>query len=911
MIYKKHILKTLSLIAFLLTLTINFSFGQIITGKITGVVTDEQGAPLPGVTVEATSPSSMGKQIAITSEKGSYRFASLPPGIYKLVFTLDGFQTVERGNIAVNINTTVTLNVTMRPSAIEETVEVTAEAPAIDVKKSGLSSTFTTTELENIPAGRQSFADVVKQAPGMLTRGESGALRWSFAGSGTQGNAFYVDGVDQSSPELGMPWTNPSQDIFEEVEVSGIGIAAEYGQITGAVINIVTKSGGNEFSGALSHYGQYDFLTSDNNPYPDKYESFKRFYRYDISLSLGGPIIKDKLWFFGNTNTRRNKESPWQIESEYAPINIQDEAFFKLTSNISNRHKLMSSFAYENEDFGEVPDPWTLPETLIKEVCRTYIWNARYTWMISNNSYFDLKYAGWWCDDDWGIPVYDADINKRGHYDDFTGVASVAPAFATFWNIYTHQVNAGLSYFTEDFLGADHDFKFGVQYNKGGMNAKTGYCGGGYYIDYNGEPYLLYEQQQWMYGGLVNKIGIFADDTVTIGERLTLNLGIRFDHQNADYPPFNRLDGWNETNEKAPGIDNLITWNVFSPRIGIAYQLTPDGKTLFKAHFGRYYDALHIGNFSVPGPGVTDWYAYEWTGTEWELFDYVPGEIGYIMDPNLKNPYATQAFVGLEREIITDFTLGVMYLYKKEGNSIGFEGRNAIYEQVQRISPDNGQTYTVYNRTSPPGVEETWQTNPEGYGQKYNGLILSLDKKYSHNWMMSTSLTWSHSKGLTMDAHSTWQDQIAEYTAGFGVDPNELINAEGDLQHDKRWVFKLTGGYKLPGDIFLSAYFTYQTGRPRPTFVRIFGLNQGRTIILAEPRGEVRYPSFYTLSLRAQKTFKLYKSWKLKVMLDLFNATNDDKPRTWRSNSRWLESFYVPWNLPNPRSLQLGFKLEF
>jgi len=906
----KKLLPQIFIIAISLFILVSLSFGQIITGKITGVVTDGEGTPLPGVTVEISSPSLMGIKSGVTSNKGTYYFSKLAPGTYELVFLLDGFQRVESKNIKVTINSIVTINVSLKPETIEEAVTVIAEAPIIDVKKTGVSSNFSSEELEKIPAGRYSFADVVKQAPGMLTRGETGGLRWSFSGSGTQGNAFYFDGVDQSSPELGLPWTNPNQDIFEDVEVSGIGNAAEYGLITGAVINIVTKSGGNKFSGSLSHYGQYDPLTGNNNP-DSEVESFKRFYRYDVSFSLGGPIIKDTIWFFGNYNIRRTKESPWQSDPDYARKDIQDEGFFKLTSNINNRHKIVLGYTYELEDFGEVPDQWNLPETLIKEVVKTYIWNLRYNWMTSDNSFFDIKYSGWYSPDEWNVPVAGADINERGHYDDFSGVASVAPVWSSAWYISTHQVNSGFSYFAEDFLGTDHDFKIGVQYNKGKLEAKTGYCGGGYYLDYDGEPYLLYVQDPWMYGGTVDKIGAFLDDSISIGNRMTINIGLRYDYQNANYPAFPRLDGWNKTSEKAPGIDNLITWNVFSPRIGIALQLTPDGKTLFKVHFGRYYDALHIGNFSVPGPGVTNWYGYEWWDGEWELFDYIPGELGYIMDPNLKNPYADQFFVGLEREILPEFSVGATFLYKTENDSIGFEGRNATYEEVQRVSPDNNQTYTVFNRTSPPGSEESWQTNPEGYGQKYKGLILSLDKRYSNNWMMNASLTWSHSTGLTMDAHSTWQDQIAEYVSGFGVDPNELINADGDLQHDKRWVFKFSGGYNFPLDILLSCYFTYQEGRPRPTFVRINNLNQGRTTILAEPRGNERYPSFYTLNLRVQKTLMLHKSWKLKVMFDLFNATNDNKFRSWRSNNRWSDNYNLKWGLPDPRSVQLGLKLEF
>jgi len=909
MSFKKFPTLILILSILLLISASTLSYGQILTGKIAGVVTDDEGAPLPGVKVEASSPSLMGQQTAITSGKGTYRFVNLPPGLYKLVFILAGLQRVERENVKAMLNTTVTLNVTMKPATVEEEVTVMAESPIVDVKMSGMSSNFTLEDLENIPAGRHSFADIVKQAPGMLSEGESGALRWSFAGSGVEGNAFYFDGVDQSSPELGIPWTNPNQDIFEEVQVSGVGTAAEYGLITGAVINIVTKSGGNKFSGSVSHYGRYDFTTGDNNPDPEVDESFKRWYRYDLSFSLGGPIIKDKLWFFGNYNIRRAKESEWQGDPDFVAKDIQDEAFFKLTSNINNKHKLVASFAYENEDFGEVPDPWNLPETVIKEVVQTYIWNVRYTWLVSSNSFFDIKYSGWWSPDHYDVPVAGADLDKRPHVDDATGVLSNAPGWSGKWDINTHQVNAGLSHFAEDFLGADHDFKVGVQYNRGSLEAMGGYPGGGYYIDYYGEPYLLYQQQQYMYGGIVDRIGAFLDDSISIGDRLTVNFGLRFDHQKATYPALPLLDGWEKTSEKAPRIDDLITWNVFSPRIGIAFQLTPDGKTLLKAHFGRYYDAMHISNFAWPGPGYTDWYGYEWWDGEWELFEFGPGEIGYIMDPNIKNPYSEQLFIGLERELIPDFSAGAMYIHKTEGNSIGWEGRNTEYEQVQRVSPDNGQTYAVFNRTGP--YPEKWQSNPEGYSQEFDGFILTLNKKYSRNWMMNASLTWSHSTGLNMMSKSTFQHVLTSYAQDFGVDPNDLINAKGDLQHDKRWVVKFSSGYNLPWDIFFGTYFTYQTGRPRPALVRVSDLEQGRQEILAEPRGERRYPSFYTLNLRAQKTFSLRGSWKLKVMLDLFNATNDATFRSWRSNSMWRDTFYEESGLPDPISLQLGLKLEF
>jgi hypothetical protein len=912
---KRNLTHILFASLFLLLFAASFSFGQILTGKLEGVVTDDEGVPLPGVTVEATSPAAMGLQSSITSDRGSYRFSNLTPGKYKLVFALQGFQSVEAENIRVSINTTVTLDIMMKVATVEETVDVIAERPVVDVKKSGVSTNFTTENLEDIPAGRASFEDIVKQVPGMLAQDESSPLRWSFAGSGVEGNAFYFDGVDQSSPELGIPWTNPNQDIFEEVEVSGIGAAAEYGLITGSVINIITKSGGNKFSGSLSFYGRNDASTGDNNPDPynettgEGSQSFKRWYTYDVSLSLGGPIIKDALWFFGNFNIRRNKTSSWQADPNYVAKDIQDEGFLKFSSNINNQHKLVVSFAYENEDFGEVPDPWNLPETVIKEVLQTYIWNIRYTWIASGNSFLDVKYSGWWSPDHYDVPVAGADLNKRPHLDDATGVLSNAPGWSGKWDINTHQVNAGFSYYAEDFLGADHDFKIGAQYNRGSLDAMGGYPGGGYYIDYYGEPYLLYVQQQYAYGGLVDRIGTFLDDSISIGERLTVNLGLRFDHQKATYPALPLLDGWEKISEKAPRIDDLITWNVFSPRIGIAFQLTPDGKTLLKASFGRYYDALHIANFAWPGPGYTDWTGYEWWDGEWEEFDFAPGEQGYIIDPNLKNPYSQQLFFALERELMTDFSAEAMYIHKTEGNGLGWEGRNTSYEQVQRTSPDNDQTYTVFNRTGE--YPDIYLANPDGYNQKYDGVIFALTKRYSRNWMMNASVSWSHSTGLNMRSHGTSQQNLSANAGGFGRDPNDLINAEGDLQHDKRWVVKFTGGINLPWNIFFSGYFTWQAGRPRPAMVRILDLDQGRREILADPRGETRYPSFYTLNLRLQKTFTLQGTWALKVMLDLFNATNDATFRSWRSNSMWRDTFYEQSGLPQPISLQLGLKLEF
>ncbi|MCK4308052.1 TonB-dependent receptor [candidate division WOR-3 bacterium] len=887
------------------------SYSQRLTGKIVGTVTDEEAAPLPGVTVDISSISLMGIRSDVTSDRGTYRFPNLQPGIYKVVFTLEGFQTVERYKIRVMVGGTATVNAILKPRTLEEAITVIAEAPIIDVTKSGMSTNFDRDMIEKIPSGRDSFFGIIQQAPGVIRQSET-SFRVMVFGSNAQSNIYLIDGVDISSPELGIAWTWPSEDMIDEVEVLGIGSPAEYGQFTGAVINIVQKSGGNTFNGNAFYYGQYDALTDDNNPDPDKYFSYNRHKFYDTGFTLGGPIVKDKVWFFTAYNRRRDNDSSWQSDPQYFGIADRDLYMLKLSSQITGKHKLVVSGQWFKDNYAGTPTAYDMPETITSDGLTEWSWNILYTWLVSRNSIFELKYGGWWCDEDDGVPTQGGDLNKRLHYDLLTGVASGAPWYAVFWDIARHQASVSFTHFAEDFLAGDHEIKLGVQYNRGWNHGKGGYCGGGFYYDYGGEPYLLYEQQQWQYGGLINAIGAFVDDTWKIGDRLTLNLGLRADYQNADYPEFHRMINWDELDELAPGIDNIITWKSISPRIGLAFQLTPDGKTLLKAHYGRYYDALLAAQFNWPGPGTTDWFAYFWTGTGWELFDMLTGEMGYNIDPDLKNPYADQFSIGLEREIFPDFSIGALFVYKDEKDLLGQEDRGATYEAVQRVSPDNGETYTVYNQVSPAGSNEYWWGNPPEYDVTYRGLIFTLTKKYSNNWMMNTSLTWSKNEGLICTAHTTHQNAMGWYAGSFGRDPTDLVNARGELQSDRRWVFKFQAGYTFPWGILASVNYVYWTGNPYNNFVRVFDLNYvSYKRVFAEPRGKKRFDTLNKLDLRIQKTFNLYSTVRLHVMLDIFNVLNDDAIGDFHSYNLWSDSYGEPRRMIFPRRVQVGVKLQF
>ena len=192
----------------------------------------------------------------------------------------------------------------------------------MDVTKSSLDTNYSRDQLEKLPFTRNTYFDMVNQTPGFTTGGGEAGSRFTAYGSNSEENGMYMDGVDLSNPEIGTAWSWPTPDIFEEVQISGIGNAAEYGNFSGAVVNIVTKSGGNKFSGSATYYGQYKKLTGDNNPKPynpatgEGYFSYNRVKWYDYALTLGGPIIKDRIWFFATYNTTLRQGIVFFGESE-------------------------------------------------------------------------------------------------------------------------------------------------------------------------------------------------------------------------------------------------------------------------------------------------------------------------------------------------------------------------------------------------------------------------------------------------------------------------------------------------------------------------------------------------------------------------------------------------------------------
>ncbi|MBI5444779.1 MAG: carboxypeptidase regulatory-like domain-containing protein, partial [Deltaproteobacteria bacterium] len=275
------------------------------TGAIVGTVTDNTGATLPGVSVEIRSASLLGTRSVVSDSRGYFRFPAIPPGTYTLAASLSGFTKLEKTNIRVALGETATVAAVLGLSLKEEIV-VTGEAPVVDTTNTTTGTTYTARVISQLPVGRN-YADIVRSQPGVQTdtgetQGRSLAL--SIYGSTSAENLYLIDGVNTTNVIKGFQGKSINNEFVEEVEVKTGGYQAEFGRNTGGVINVITKSGGNEFHGDLFGYfdntgmkakGRVD-ATPDysregdvqGNPY------FSNDDRTEIGVGLGGFFVKDR-----------------------------------------------------------------------------------------------------------------------------------------------------------------------------------------------------------------------------------------------------------------------------------------------------------------------------------------------------------------------------------------------------------------------------------------------------------------------------------------------------------------------------------------------------------------------------------------------------------------------------------------
>src|SRR5215470_17459941 len=336
------------------------SFAQRTTGEISGRVVDDSGAALPGVEATIHGAGVPGAPFVVTSETGAYRFPVLPAGAYDIEFALQGFSSSKIEAIQVAIGQTVDLNVTLKISSVQETITVNGVSPVVNVTTSEVSTNYSREWVQNAPVRRFSYFDLINSAPGVSSTSNVGqSTSAQSLGNSTNENQYQIDGTDISS----TPW--PNTDAIEEVQVLQLGASAEYGNVQGAVFNIVTRQGGNAFHGDGNFYFQSDALTGRNTT--DAVDHGFPYHRdkwRDATVQATGPFMRDKFWFFGSLQYQRDWDSQPGVDPKSPSLNDTRRVFWKFNYNITPNHRLMHGYHNDYYFIPEIATEFTAPSTI-------------------------------------------------------------------------------------------------------------------------------------------------------------------------------------------------------------------------------------------------------------------------------------------------------------------------------------------------------------------------------------------------------------------------------------------------------------------------------------------------------------------------------------------------------------------
>jgi hypothetical protein len=918
--------KPVFIVSLLVTLSV-LSFSQSReTGAILGKVTDDQKDPLLGATVTLTGKKLMGTREVITDVRGDFRFPALPPGEYSVMAVLQGFRTTVQDNIRLTTTISLTVDMVMSPATVAEEVTVKAEAPVVDLASTETGSVTLADEiLRNIPTSSAWPAtDLVNQAPGVCGDVAYGA-------SQAAGIVYTLDGVMVGDPGVGGTWVLVDYNIIEEAKVMGVGLPAEYGNFSGVIYNVVTKTGGNTLSGHAEigfqgdkKAGAKSFWQAENNgAYLNDFPGLTppRMKMLDISAHLGGPIIKDRLWFYTGLQWRED----WTYPAGFPDAtDVRSPHFFgKLTAAPSKTLTLAGFLELDTWDVdNRFASSTVSPEATVTQRSPEIVGNFTLTKILNAKTFVDVKAAYFW-----GSVQMDPAAGKdaNAHYE-LTNNAfrTGSSGFFLYLDRTRLQTNASLTHYAEDFISGSHDFKFGVELEHATAHDHFGYTGQDnmQYWDYSGVNYLAYQYAGYDTDTRYTRLEAFAQDGWQLTGRLNLGLGVRFSQN------------WGTIKD----VDGVVYRSTrLAPRLGLTYDLLGDKSTVLKLHYGQFTDGMFTSFHSRlnPASAYKDFIKYRWDNG-WVEFDRVVHQNLYTLDPNIKHPYLNQFTVGLEREILHDTSFSVTYIYRDWKNLWGTVDTKANYEPISITVPEqNNKVYTIYDRTS--GSDHAYFITNIKQGssrwvlgvpyRRYGGLEIMFNKRFSNRWQLLASYVFSKARG-TMDNtyQSTWLTSLDNMAPD---DPNYWLNADGNLTIDPTHQIKIQGSYIIPViNVALNAYYHAITGNSWTTRYATAPLGQGIVSFFIEPRGSHHYPMASLLDLRLEKIFTLAGRYRLGLIFDVFNIFNNDSVAgagyeagwgtTYGFGATWLPAVTYPstdghtlYSIVQPRSARLGVRFTF
>ena len=641
-------------------------------GSIEGVVKDASGAVLPGATVEARSPSLVGVQSTTSDGNGIYRFPALSPGIYEVTATLSGFTTRKVSDIQLNLGQTLKVDFALPIAGVTESVQVTAESPLIDVKGNAAQVSIQADIIDRIPKGRD-FTSVINSAPG-TSASEARGGGTMVDGSSASENRFIVDGLDTTHLRTGTSSSDVPVDFLEQVQVKSSGYNAEYRAATGGVISAITKSGSNALHGTLgSYYANNRFLgdirrsirLNPTNNLLAEYITTPRDkgYSYDPIFDAGGPILRDKAWFYVGYNPRRARNERTATFTNTVPDGGSQTRTFRNTNAITPEDNFLrytisgqitknirARFAGANEwTTGGIAAPGLEPNGTSTAAPRTFILpsgscintvcnpNALQRsdfrddqatgvidWVVTPKTYvnvtasrlfFGSHHAGAEQNNNIVRTFSGSNVNLLDVPAGLQQPNGYADGPTNSWNVKDNygRINVNTDVTRYGNWKGEHAFKVGFQFERIQNDVDIGQRAPNIALNWNATrttsdtrlvrgTYGYYEVRRVYTAGNIhaNNLGVFLQDAWTVNRKLTLNAGVRLESE--DIPSYSPED---------PGVH--FGWGEkIAPRLGFAYDVKGDSSLKFYGSWGMFYD---ITKLEMPRGswGADHWISYYWT----------------------------------------------------------------------------------------------------------------------------------------------------------------------------------------------------------------------------------------------------------------------------------------------------------
>lgn len=903
----------------LLTAIVPFSaFAQSSNGSITGMVSDDGGAVLPGVTITALNTATGMSRSTVSSSVGHYEIGLLPPGIYSVSSELSGFQAVKFDHIVVNVGSDTTVSFRLKPG-VSESVTVTAAAPLVDTTRSEVSSVVNERAIENLPTNGRNFIDFVLTTPGVVRDVRAGDI--SFAGQRGTLNSLVIDGANNDNTFFGQSLGRTgsgrapyqfSQDAVKEFQVNTNAYSAEYGRAGGAVINVVTKSGTNEFHGTAfdflrdRRYNANDYINTIQKP-----ARIKGPYHFDqYGFSLGGPIIPEKHFFFANYDAQRNSiDNPifLGVAASAVPSDAASQAGYAKLVALSNTyqktqnqdvfllktdHELLSNdhlaLRYNRQKFtgGNFENGNSLNdlEHTGDSLVQTDTFSLVNSTIITNSLFNEVR-AQYAKDSEPGksnSALPEAQVNQSSVRVLNIGRNTFSPRETTIKRnqiadtltdvIGSHTVKGGfdvnrdkiLNYFPGNFFGS-YSFSSLANFQNGiaasYLQAFPGPGTSGPITHPDMTEYATFVQDQWQFN-----------------PSLTFNAGLRYDFQKIAQPTTRNPDA----QLLAAGIDTSVVpedHNNISPRVGFAWTPNAASRTVIRGGYGIFYgrtpaimigtahsnNGINVRTLSFTGaliPAYPNVYSAIPTGVT------LPKPTIFAFDPDFQNPKVQQGSLGFEHGLTNDIAVSVTYQYVKGSDlprSIDINVSNPITVTAPVVSAATGASlgnasFTRYTGRPFTNFARIIQFQSSANSQ-YNGLTLDIQKRFSNNWQMRLAYTHSKVKDDRPDATAVVpgtddakyaQDPLnlhGDWAAGDNDVPNRVV-LSGVWSLDS--YVQHTSGFArgILGGWSLSGIAAWQSGQPYTAFTSVDLNNDGNA------RND-RAPGF------ARNTFRLPSQFSL------------------------------------------------